>query len=212
MPRTAARILNTPHADALPSTLDTSAPMRDLSCGAGFFADAASAGTVRDRLLRELGLAERQVHLLAPGDARSRRFLRLSAGWRPRRAARRGIAEDTRWMAAGLGAMLVGFVGTTWAVNQPEMPLALQLLTLALSAAAGALPGWWLGGRQPAPSSRRRSSGQRFDQSVQRALADGQWAIVVNGVSPARQADVMALLRTSSLRWCVETSVVERLG
>lgn len=177
-----------------------------LQCAAGFFPSQAEALDALDHLFERQGLRPEQALVLNPADASRPRFARISWRWTDRWPSEHAQYRTDRLISAGVGAWLAGMCMLLWLVADTSTdeglhPLWLTGATLA-GAALGAI-GHLLFARPLRPL--------RFDRNVQRHLSDGCHAVVVHGVPPHRQAEVMAVLRGRSQTWCTEARAVHRL-
>ena len=179
---------------------------RVLQCIAAFYDSDVDAHLAAHKLRHEHGLRAAQLLVLGPSDAAAGRFARLSRQW-----SGTGQASDLplladRWIAGGLGALLGSLLGSAWLLIDPTLTAEDQVLLLALAVLWGTVIGAGLSmlwHRPPRP--------RRFNGSVQRHLADGNWAVVAHDVPWSSQGDVLTLLRGSGLKWCAVAQPTHRI-
>jgi hypothetical protein len=186
-------------------------PDRVLQSIGAFYASDAAAQQVAHQLHLELGLSARCCMQLGPADATPWRFGPLTRQWRgPRGAIEPGWYTDFGIVTA-LCALLVGLAATVWLVldldlgptDDREMMTRMLLLLVMLCGVTIAAMAFTL--------PRRRRVAVRFDRMVHQQLTAGRWALVVHGVPWQRQAEVLALLRSSSQSWCAAWPPTRRL-
>ena len=186
--------------------IDVTPLTRAMACMAGFFRLEAEALAAAQQLTRTHGLSRGQCVLLGPVDATPRRFERKARQWTgPWQANRRAPWSD-HWRQTGAVLLLGALLAAVCWFSDWHLSRDLYWPTLAATPLAGAglvalVTAFWR--RVPRP--------RRFDLRVREQLASGAWAVVVHDVPAKRQADVVALLRASSLKWCGEAAPAQRL-
>jgi len=183
---------------------------RDMTCAAGFYRTGDSATAAVWQLQMDLGLDLSQVTVVSPAALARGSLAASAARWRNGRA----LADTAGRPGPRLGAVAGGLLGAlpllAWAAAPAPPGMVLErLVAVALGGAVGALLGALL-----ALLAAGRPGGHRFDDTVQRQLGRGHHAVVVHGVPAAQQAEALALLRRTGLRWCAEAprSARRRLG
>ena len=173
--------------------------LRVLHCAAGFYRSAEVAELIAGAIRKEFQLSSQQVSLLRPEDASNRRYHQLSRQWAQKPPAEPSPLANDRWMGSALGAIVVGSLFTAWAASESTLVSEAQLMLAVAGSVMGALLG--LGLAMMLPALRRQ---RRFDRTVQRQLAGGNWAVVVSQVPRPQQVALVKGLRETAHRWCAE--------
>jgi hypothetical protein len=203
-PRGARRGQPLPEAPDIPdsdSFISQMAPRRAVRVAAAFVQSANGAHALRLTLCRHLGLQAEQVLVLGPADAAPPRFAKIAQRWMRLRPAAPPIAAPVvawwpmAWSAlAGAAAGLL--VGQGAGVDSGA-----QCALLAVFAVAGLALG--LLAQRP-DAARAVLRPRRFDACLQRRLAAGKHAVVVQGVHGPRAVEVVEALQSGGLYWCAE--------
>lgn len=174
-------------------------PTRVMRVAAAFYRSREDAQAMRRLLRRHQGLARAQVLLLAPADRDGPRFAELRSQWdarRPQRPMPPGALPPAKAMAVGLLTGLA--VAVLWRLAvQATWADGVAVGTVAMLAGATLALVWALV-RTPQPAPRR------FDLALQKRLAQGLHAVVVQGVAERDAVDVIDALQASGVCWCAE--------
>ena len=181
-------------------------PNRSLSFIAAFYPCESAVRDAARYLLRHHGLKSSHIVVMSPRDADPLRFARQTRGWALRWSDGHGDRAALPQQLAITAGLSVLALAIGWWVLECETPLLATLVGLVVLMLAAALLGDRLLWPWTDPPRVRR-----FETSVQHQLSQGDWALVVHRIPRDRQADVMALLRGDSLRWCAVARPSTRL-
>lgn len=178
---------------------------RGVRVAASFCRNRLDALRLMALLASHPGVQEQQLALLAPADAAAHRFALCRQRWdclRPGHQAQG--CQDTPVPMAMAGAMLGATAGLALATGLTTLGGVIALPALT------ALAGWLIA---MLVQQRRHSGGKRhrFDQRLQRRLAQGWFAVVLVGVwdQPA-SVQAMQSMREGAVSWCAEVSPLRR--
>ena len=180
-------------------------PSRGVRVAASFFRNRVEALRLTALLACHPAIHERQLALLSPDDAAPQRFGACRLRWdrlRPGHAAQRSFNTPVPLILAGamLGAMAGLVLGN--GIAEPGGVIALPVL----SALAGALLARLVQQRQCSDGRHRR-----FDDRLQRRLAQGQYAVVLMGVhDDDTSVELLQAMRQSGDSWCAEVPPLRR--
>ncbi|MBU6259134.1 MAG: hypothetical protein KGL18_18545 [Burkholderiales bacterium] len=197
-------VLNSSRHATLPAPV---AAHRVLQCIAGFYLDQRAADAVLLGLRSDHGLLLRQTSLFRPREAGS---LRLA--WHVRRWTGCWPFHGGTWLSSIVLALLFGvltvaamaglWVTLDFVLSADGLLQGLILpWVLVCAATVVAVAMLLMQARLPRP--------RRFDGAVRRQLASGHWAVVVNGIPPARQQAVLSRLQRDSVAWSAEAQPMQ---
>ena len=175
---------------------------RVIRVAASIFDTRNEAENLSLSLQRHWGLYPEQIAVLAPADSQADRFLQLKQRWSRLRPKPSDSALG-RTTHAALGAGIALGLTVAWALAV-SVPLADAAALSTAVTLGGALVGRLVGGlMEPRPSRRH------FDTRLQRKLAAGAYAVVVQGIPEDIAPPVFAKLRSAGHGWCAETALVQ---